>query len=70
MAHNIAGYMVRFTTWSHCYIKMRQISQVMNNFILLILLKQQQNRLKTTHTRAMLGTDKSSEKSTHLLSYK
>jgi hypothetical protein len=52
----------KFTFWSHNYIHMKQISHDME-FIILILLTQQQNSLKTNQTNgvwpsnAMIGRD-------------
>jgi 23S rRNA maturation mini-RNase III len=54
IVHNVSRNMDRFTIWSHCYIQTRQISQDMDNFILSILLKQQQNNLKINQTKGAL----------------
>jgi hypothetical protein len=52
MVHTVSGYRVRFTVWSHRYIKPKKLNQNMDNIIFEILLKQQQNGLKTTKPRA------------------
>jgi hypothetical protein len=53
MTHTVQEYKARFTIWSHSYIQTRQTSQDMESFIFAILLKQQQNALKTNQTRGI-----------------
>jgi hypothetical protein len=43
----------RFNIWSHSYIQMRQKVQDMDNFVFWIMLKQQQNGLKTSQTEGV-----------------
>jgi hypothetical protein len=50
MAHAGSGYTAGFTVWSHRCIQTRQVSQDMDSFMFSILMKQQQNGLKTNHT--------------------
>jgi hypothetical protein len=50
MVHIITGYKYRLAIWFHRYIRTRQVSQDMDNFVFQILLKQQQNSLKTNKT--------------------
>jgi hypothetical protein len=52
MVHTVSRYMARFTIWPHCCIQMRHMHQDMDNFIFSVLLKQQQNSLKTNQTKS------------------
>jgi hypothetical protein len=43
-------YYYRIAIWFHRYIRTREVSQDMDNFIFYILVKQQQNSLKNNQT--------------------
>jgi hypothetical protein len=53
MVHTVFGFTAKFTVWSHYYIQTRQICLYMDSFIFSILLKQQQNGLKTNQTEGV-----------------
>jgi hypothetical protein len=53
MIRTLSRYAARFTIWPHHYIQTSQIGQDIDNFIYPILLKQQQNGLKTNQTKGV-----------------
>jgi hypothetical protein len=53
MVHTVSEYTARVTILSRHYVEARQIIEVVDNLILSILLRQQQNDLKANQTKGV-----------------
>jgi hypothetical protein len=53
MVHTVSGHMAKFMISYYRNIEARQIGQDMYNFVISILMKQQQNGLKTMQNKSV-----------------